>query len=672
MELSRRLARGRLSEILGPSYLNSDREVLKTGYTDDELRQQFDHLSSDTRTAIRSSVDGINLRVDELAHAGGPSGFRAAGVAPTRWDILDSVAITVHFLQIFGRGGAGELRSLAVLSYLKGQPAIGKHSLDILDDLAWQNDPDAIPTVLPTDDPLAKTHHQFPSTTRSITEEHLKQVTSPSFFELLSAIRTAERTESTRVAENLRIPYRTGSYCAVVASSRSADQSAMLMGGPQLGMKAPSIVHEVAIMAPGIHAVGMDIPGIPGVIIGHTDQFAWSITSGAADTDDIFVAQKTGTGYLDGDQDCRFIQIPFSIKVKGQPYKVIFQTRTVDGPVILDSESTHSVFSKHPASWMREMETMDSWGKLWKATSTRQVIQAMQGATLNFNFFFADRSGNIGWQYLGLIPIRATNLDPRFPTPAAPQNRWIGFLKPAEMPHSLNPSSGILTNWNNKPATWWPNFDTPTWGKIFENKLLVDELKDPKIRFEDLKHIPEKIAQGDETWPYFKPYLQGTTLARFDGKMVNGSSEAALYRTFLEELRRELFLPTTGSFLTPEYFRLILQPSVILRALEGKTKFDYLAGRTPVTVVQTAFRAAIAKAPKEYRAGTFKTFDELPIAYSNRGSTIQISSLRRTGIQSIDVLPPGEAEDGPHKNDQSALARSWQYKPMVPITKRQN
>jgi len=667
MELSRRLAQGRLAEVLGPSYAASDREVLKSRYSDSEFKQQFGHLSSDTRTAIQSYVDGINARIDDLNEKNLPDGFRTAGFRPTHWDLLDSVAITVHFLQIFGRGGAGELRSLAVLSYLKGQKAIGSRFLDVMDDLAWQNDPSAIPTVQPNDDPLAKTHYKFPQLTRAITEHHLKQIPIPNFFELLSAIRTAERSESTRVAENLKVPFRSGSYCVVVAPKRSSNRAAMLLAGPQLGLKAPSIVHEVSMSAPGIHATGMDIPGIPGVIIGHTDQFAWSITTGAADTDDIFVYKKNPLSDEVGQPAGKVQTIPFSLKIKGQPDQIVLQRRTVDGPVVLESNTTGSIFARRSASWMHEMDTLDAWDKLWRAQNASSALKAVQQASLNFNFFVADRVGNIGWHFLGLVPKRSSLVDPRFPTPANSDSRWTGFLTPEEMPHVTNPISGVLVNWNNKPAEWWPNLDTPTWGKIFENRLITDQLNSAKFTWEQIQGIPAHIALGDETWPYFKPYLKGTELETFDGRMTNGSPQAALYRTFLDELRTALFAHVTGSFLTPEYFKLILQPSVILKALEGKTKFDYLAGREASVLVGQAVIKAKSQNRIPFRASTFKTFDADPILYSNRGTTIQLTELSKDKIRAVDVLPPGESEEGPHRNDQSALARGWQYKVMAPI-----
>ncbi len=667
MELSRRSAEGQLAAIMGQSAEAADRETLLTSYSRDELERQFQRLSSKSREAIEAYVEGINTWIDHAKPNELSTDFARYQLKPSHWTHLDSVAITIHVLQIFGRGGAGELRNLAAVSYLRGQKAIGSRALDALDDIAWQNDPKSIPTVSPDDDPLLLSHYQFKDVDRKVTEAHLALVPKLGLLEILAGVKVSAREDSVRVAESLNIPFRTGSYCVALSSKRSSNHHPMLLGGPQLGMKAPSIVHEISMEAPGLAVVGMDIPGIPGVIIGHTPSFAWSITSGVADTDDIIFYPATDETYQYGKSKLPLTHIKFDLRIKGQSNKVIDQIRTIDGPVILTSKGTHSIFAKKSSYWMREMESYDCWTRLWESRTPASVERAMSAATMNFNFFYAHQNGDIGWRYLGLIPKRASGIDPRFPTPGSPQYGWRGFLRPTDMPHVRNPKCGSLTNWNNKPTTWWPNFDTPAWGEVFENSCLVDSIAKPQLSFADLEQVPEKIAQSDETWKFFRPYLAGTTLTGFDGRFINGSTDAALYRAFLDELRKVLFLKTTGSFLSPDYFKIVLQPSLVLHALQGKTRLDYLRGRSANEVVQLALQQAITNRVPPFQAGTFKTFDEQPVPYSNRGSTIQVTELASPSIRSESILPPGIAEFGPHQNDQSKLARYWQYKPLPKI-----
>ena len=669
MESSRRLARGRLSEVFGKALVNSDREILSTGYTDEELQQQFDQLPAPAQQIINSYVAGINEWIAEPGDAGLPAGFAQNGFKPQPWTRLDSVAITIHLLQQFGRGGAGELRNMAALAYLQGQKALGTHTLDVWDDLAWFNDPDAIPTVSPGDDPLNGSHPSFYLPDRKTTLAHLAKLPKLSLMQLLGGIRMAERQQSTLVAENLNTPFRSGSYCVVVNSSKSATGHSLLLSGPQMGMRAPSIAHEMSIEAPGLSTVGMDIPGVPGVIIGHTKNFAWGLTTGEADTEDIFAYPTDPTGYRVGQQAKTFQKIHQILPVKGGDSIELDQTRTVFGPVVLNAGG--AVFSRRSSFWMREMSTFGAWVDLWSADSPSSIDAAIDKATLNFNFFYATAVGDIGWRYTGLVPKRAPGIDPRFPTPGEPQYDWRGFLSTHEMPHVRNPRSGFLANWNNKPSNWWPNLDTPAWGKIFHNRVLLDALQKPLLTAQDLERAAWFIARTDDTWSSIQPYVDrersapGYELLKgFDGSVLDGSRQASSYLAFLSYLRQELFLKSTGNFLNPDYFNTVLQPSLILKVLEGHTKFDYLGKGTTGQAVRAALARLASAPPAPYRASTFPSLESTPIPYSNRGTYLQIVESNGKDLFGRSVLPPGIAESGPHSHDQSPLARAWLYKPM--------
>lgn len=669
METSRRVARGKLAEVLGKAYVASDKEVLTTGYTDDELQQQIDRLSPACRTILQSYVDGVNGYIQSVKPDELPDGYRRAGFQPEPWTALDSTAICVRLLQLFGRGGAGAIRNMAALAYLRGQKAIGNRALDVLDDVEWFNDPEAIPTVSPADDPLARTHPLFYHPDRKVTEAHLAMLPKLGLLEMLPGIQLSERETSRRVAESLSSPFHTGSYCVVVSSAKSATGHPILLSGPQMGLRVPSIVHEMSIQAPGLSTVGMDVPGVPGVIIGHTKSLAWGLTSGVADTDDIFFFPSSGSTYKAGDQTLQLQKIRRVIKVKGGDDVPVVQTRTIDGPVVLTAGK--SVFSKRCSYWMREMDSFQAWSDLWTAATPDAIDKAMSGATMSFNFFYATDAGDIGWRYVGLVPKRADGLDPRFPTPGDPKFAWQGFLTPDEMPHVRNPGAGFLANWNNKPVSWWPNFDTPVWGKIFRNSALLSTLQRPKLMPQDLELSAWRIARLDENWPFFKPFVEEAKgapgydlLEGYDGLQLDGSRQASNFAAFLPALRQELFLKTTGNFLSPDFFNLAMQPSVMLRALQRRMKFDYLGKRTAREVVAAALAKIAAHPAAPFKADTFPSLDPTPIPYSNRGTYIQIIEFLKDGMYGRNILPPGVAETGPHSNDQSALARAWLYKPM--------
>ena len=414
MELSRRLARGKMAELLGPQYAASDKEVLQTEYTDDELKQQIDRLPTTLQNAFTQYAAGVN----EFLEAGNlPPEFAKTGDKPSPWTPIDSAAIGVRLLQYFGRGGAGELRNMALLSYLQGRKPLKGHLTDVLDDFLWQNDPSSPTTVLAEDEPSR--HPAFPALTKEITERHLAMLPKLGLLELLPGLSLAQRAKSTLLAERVGAPFKTGSYCMVVNGARSATGTPSLLSGPQMGFSDPSVVHEISIHAPGLDTVGMDIPGIPGVVIGHNRHLAWGLTSGVADTDDIIFYPKTAEGYRYGTESRPLIAVSRTLHVKGGADQAVVQNRTSDGIVVLSTAAHGSdpgyFFARKSSYWMKELGSMTSFSSMWAASSAADADAAASKGTMSFNVFYATDAGDIGYRYAGIVPIRAQGWDPPLP-----------------------------------------------------------------------------------------------------------------------------------------------------------------------------------------------------------------------------------------------------------------
>jgi hypothetical protein len=59
----------------------------------------------------------------------------------------------------------------------------------------------------------------------------------------------------------------------------SRQQAALLGGDPHLPQTEPAIWYEVALSAPGYQVTGVSVAGLPGVLLGHNAQIAWSLTN---------------------------------------------------------------------------------------------------------------------------------------------------------------------------------------------------------------------------------------------------------------------------------------------------------------------------------------------------------------------------------------------------------
>ena len=179
----------------------------------------------------------------------------------------------------------------------------------------------------------------------------------------------------------------------------------------------------------------------------------------------------------------------------------------------------------------------------------------------------------------------------------------------------------------------------------------------------------DKAVVAEDAIKFDKEYWDGTRLQGFDGWMLDGSIQAQEYRYFIDDLREQIFLDTTGNFVSADNFRLVGQPSVMLAALEGRTKVDYLHGRKALDVVREAIKKSSERLAKSnvsprFVAPPIQVPGQAPIPYSNRGSYIQIVELMRDRPQGRNVVTPGVAESGDHAFDQVPLARAWLFKAM--------
>jgi acyl-homoserine lactone acylase PvdQ len=90
-----------------------------------------------------------------------------------------------------------------------------------------------------------------------------------------------------------------------------------------------------------------------------------------------------------------------------------------------------------------------------------------------FNTFYAD-SRSVAQVTTGRLPIRAPGVDPGLPTDGQGNFEWTGFLNSQAHPHGIV-RSGVLNNWNNKPARNFPAADDQwSYGSIGRVQLLND------------------------------------------------------------------------------------------------------------------------------------------------------------------------------------------------------
>jgi acyl-homoserine lactone acylase PvdQ len=402
---------------------------------------------------VDTYVKGANARLKAEKSASAPY---------TRVDIYAANAVAG---QLFGRGGGDEAARSELLSGLTARLGSAPGN-QLFDDLSEHNDADT-----PTTQTRSAPYELIPSpndrTGNAILDE--------------GSFKSVPATDGSDTPAAAREQHKWASNFLMVSGKRSANKRPLFVAGPQIGYFYPGLTFELDLHGPGYEARGASSPAQPGsILIGRGQDLAWSLTSAGADTTDDFVetlCDGSDLKYMYKGQ-CRDMETIDAGSIGGQG-EVIFH-RTVHGSVIgyATVGGTRVAVSQQRSSYGRE--TM--WNLLFKdATegrirSPKSFFKSAALSPYTFNVAYADDK-HIATYSAGRLPLRNPHVDPRLPTKGTGEFEWTGFLPASKHAFQADPKSGLLVNWNNRPApNWGAADDNWSYGSTHRVKLLLGNL----------------------------------------------------------------------------------------------------------------------------------------------------------------------------------------------------
>jgi hypothetical protein len=380
---------------------------------------------------------------------------RAAQLPITPWTRNDVVAATCLLGARFGAGGGDEARRSEFLSALEQQLGAQK-GLSVFDDLREQSDP-STPKTLATPFPYGAATAGGPGVGNAIVEDGSGQPPAE---------------------------HGSMSNAILVSAKRSTTGHPIMVAGPQLGYFYPEFFWEVDMEGGGVSVRGGSLAGIPNVLIGRGPDYGWSFTSANSDNIDTF-AETLCAGddhhYLHHGQCLAMTRFEAgSVLYQGTTTPVSFY-ETVHGPVF-GYGTVHGVrvaLAEDRSTRGRELKAaLDvydlSTGRL---RSAQQFVHDLSRFEMVFNGFYVDAK-DIAYVSSGRLPVRAPGVDPGLPTAGTGAYDWQGFLAPAAHPHAIDPPSGQIVNWNNKPAPRFASADDEwSYGSVQRVQLLLRGIK---------------------------------------------------------------------------------------------------------------------------------------------------------------------------------------------------
>jgi penicillin amidase len=407
MEVTRRVATGRISELIGTDGVNIDRFIRRVGLhrvaRDEELR-----LAPEARRMLKAYAAGVNT-IGQSSHAL-PLEYRLLGVTPEPWEPMHSLA-TLKLLALgLSMNWDTELQRLELLR------AIGPEHAARLDIVY----PDANPTILA-------------STVKAA---------GGMFREAARWIPTAGGMSNSWV----------------VSGERTSTGRPILCNDPHLVPGMPSIWYAAHVRAgEDFESTGVTMPGMPFVIIGHNKRVAWGFTNSFADCQDLVIEEfdspagdhfRTERGF----EPTRRLREIIHVKGSSDVLEEVVVTR--HGPIVERIEDPErSIWRGLALQWtaLQPGSAAEGLLRLQRAGDWKSFKESFAGFDApSQNVVYADVDGHIGYLLCGRIPVRKSKPS------GLPVQGWTGdavwtrYLNVDEVPQIFDPPEHQIITANNR------------------------------------------------------------------------------------------------------------------------------------------------------------------------------------------------------------------------------
>ncbi len=552
-EIWRRQATGTVAEILGERELKRDIGTRLFKYRGD-LKTEMNHYHKDGIEIITAYTDGVNAYIESILKTPEllPLEFKLLNILPKKW--TPDVVISRH-QGLLGNIGA-ELRI--------GR-AVSKLGVKKVKELSWfhPKDPniemDPIINKELLFDDILELYNAYRKTVKFQDTDILEQYRNTTEANTILSINEAKN-------DSLAI----GSNNWVVSGALMKDGNTYMANDPHRTIAVPSLRYMVHLVAPEWNVIGGGEPEIPGISIGHNDYGTWGLTVFRTDGEDLYVYDLNPNNLNQYNYNGSWVDmdsISEIIKVKGKDDVTTKLLYTQHGPVTYVDKEHLKAYAVRCA-WLEPGGSpylaslrMDQ-SKTWEAFKDACNYSHIPGE----NMIWADKKGNIGWQAVGIAPIRK-NFSGLVPVPGDGRYEWDGYLPISEKPNDYNPSKGFIAtanqnvtpssykHWNAIGFSWSDPYRGDRVNEVLSSgqKLTMQNMMDLQV---DYLSIPARILVPLITNISFT----GTSaeahdkLKGWDFKLNSNSIESSIYVAWENEIKQlaaDKFIPEEGKDVIP-------------------------------------------------------------------------------------------------------------------------
>ena len=415
MELMKRIAPGRLSEIFGKDMLKNDQFFVSLGI-EENSKKTIDQLdkNSEVYKLAEAYISGINQFIE---NGPTPIEFTIIGIEKEKFELKD----VYNILGYMGFSFAMAHKTDPLLSIIK----------------------------------------------EKLGTEYLKELNidvNPNTTLIKNSIQDLEKFENLvasieNIMQKSPIPPLIGSNSWVVSGKKTSTGHVLFANDPHIGYSQPGTWYEAHISTPGYEMYGYFIAGVPFPLLGHNRNYAYGLTMFENDDLDFYKEEnhpseknkyKTPQGYSEYNITSK------TIKVKDEDDVIIEVKNSRHGPIV--NEVIEDLTNNNPIAMFWAYTQFDGHvlDALYIISNAKEMNDVKKGASIihapGLNIMYGDAKGNIAWWAAGKLYKHKPHVNTKFILDGATgEDDPIEFIDFSENPMAENPSWEYVYSANNQP-----------------------------------------------------------------------------------------------------------------------------------------------------------------------------------------------------------------------------
>lgn len=487
MELLRRIAPGRLSEMFGSKLLKTDQFFAGLGI-DENSEKAVANLdkNSEAYQLAMAYLDGINQYMEEGKT---PIEFQILGLKKDKFTLRD-------VYNIFG--------------YMSFSFAMAQKTDPLLTDIR---------------DKLGSEYLKDFGLDGSLGITQIKNFDG-------KAIEYAKISKSVAsLLDNSPVPAFIGSNSWVIAPQKTKNGKVLFANDPHIAFSQPCTWYEAHIVVPDYEMYGYYLAGTPFPLLAHNRNYAFGLTMFENDDLDLFQEEdnpKNKNQYKTANGFQNYTIRKETIKIKDSSDVVLEVRETQHGPIMNDLLDGIKGTKAVAMSWIYTQQKNQILEAVYSLSHSENLNDFRKGVSLiaapGLNIMYGDAKGNIAWNTSGKLYKLDKSINPNFILNGTngidDKKEFLDFSK---NPHAINPSWNYIYSANNQPEAvdghLYPGYYLPR-----DRAKRISTLLQPKNNW--TKEDVGKMLNDNTS--SITPSITANLIATLDAKSLSNSEKQAI------------------------------------------------------------------------------------------------------------------------------------------------